>query len=278
MTNASSDKGGADAPAPVTRTVTGITRHSADCKDRDHGVDWPACRLSAVPWNWQAARTSPGRIRESQPCRRANRHARGAGLSAATPADLRPPLLLYVRGDVKILSPHGIAVVGTRPLAPYGSGMAERLSIDLVARTGWPSSAGMARGVDTAAHPGAIAAKGKTVAGVWYRSGRSVTEGEQPSRGTSPGLGRSAHLRIRAGYVCGTPELPDSQADHQRHVDRRSSGGSSRIQRHAHHSTLCPGAESRHLCRVRQRDQQEFVGPSILMKQGAKLTATWEDI
>jgi len=42
----------------------------------------------------------------------------------------------------------------------------------------------------------------------------------------------------------------------------------------AEYSTLCPGAESRHLCRVRQRDQQEFVGPNILMKQGAKLTAT----
>ena len=74
-----------------------------------------------------------------------------------------PPLVLYVRGDADILSQPGIAVVGTRHPTPYGSGMAERLTIDLAAR-GLIILSGMARGIDTAAHRGALAAKGKTVA------------------------------------------------------------------------------------------------------------------
>ena len=74
-----------------------------------------------------------------------------------------PPIVLYVRGDARVLSEQGIAVVGTRHLTPYGSGMAERLAIDLCAHSLIIIS-GMARGVDTAAHRGVIAAKGKTIA------------------------------------------------------------------------------------------------------------------
>jgi DNA processing protein len=74
-----------------------------------------------------------------------------------------PPLALYIRGNVEILAQPGIAVVGTRHPTPYGSGMAERLATDLAAQ-GLVILSGMARGVDTAAHRGALAAKGKTVA------------------------------------------------------------------------------------------------------------------
>src|SRR5690349_8851816 len=74
-----------------------------------------------------------------------------------------PPVVLYVRGDASVLSCPGIAMVGTRHPTPYGIGMAERLGCDLSAR-GLIIFSGMARGVDTFAHRGAIAAKGKTVA------------------------------------------------------------------------------------------------------------------
>jgi DNA processing protein len=74
-----------------------------------------------------------------------------------------PPLALYVRGSVEVLSHPGIAVVGTRHPTPYGSGMAERLSCDLAAR-GLVIISGMARGVDSCAHRGAVAAKAKTIA------------------------------------------------------------------------------------------------------------------
>jgi DNA processing protein len=64
---------------------------------------------------------------------------------------------------VEAISQPGIAVVGTRHPTPYGLGMAERLACDLAAR-GLVIFSGLARGVDAAAHRGAIAAKGKTVA------------------------------------------------------------------------------------------------------------------
>ncbi len=85
----------------------------------------------------------------------------------AYPTTLRqiydPPLILYMRGNLEALSRPGIAVVGTRHPTPYGTGMAERLACDLAAR-GLMIFSGLARGVDAAAHRGAIAAKGKTVA------------------------------------------------------------------------------------------------------------------
>src|SRR5215475_11327005 len=74
-----------------------------------------------------------------------------------------PPLVLYVRGNVEMLSRPGIAVIGTRHPTPYGIGMAERLACDLASR-GIVIISGMARGVDAAGHRGAINAKGKTVA------------------------------------------------------------------------------------------------------------------
>ena len=74
-----------------------------------------------------------------------------------------PPVILFVKGSVEVLAQPGIAMVGTRHPTPYGSGMAERLSTDLAAR-GLVIISGLARGIDTASHRGAVAAKGKTVA------------------------------------------------------------------------------------------------------------------
>ena len=76
-----------------------------------------------------------------------------------------PPAALWIRGDPALLARPGIAVVGTRHPTPYGAGMAELLSRDLANRR-LVILSGMARGVDTAAHKGAIDARGKTIA-VW---------------------------------------------------------------------------------------------------------------
>lgn len=73
------------------------------------------------------------------------------------------PLLLYVRGDVKVLSQYGVAMVGTRRPSAYGSSVAHRLAHDLAQRQ-LVIVSGMARGVDSASHRGALEAKGKTVA------------------------------------------------------------------------------------------------------------------
>src|SRR5205823_5910931 len=66
-----------------------------------------------------------------------------------------PPVALYVCG--------GAAIVGTRHPTPYGIGMAERLACDLASR-GLVIFSGLARGIDSAGHRGAINAKGKTAA------------------------------------------------------------------------------------------------------------------
>jgi DNA processing protein len=76
-----------------------------------------------------------------------------------------PPAVLWVRGDRSLLARPAIAVVGTRSPSPYGTGMAEMLSRDLAAHR-MVILSGMARGVDTAAHKGALSAAGQTVA-VW---------------------------------------------------------------------------------------------------------------
>ena len=74
-----------------------------------------------------------------------------------------PPILLYVRGRVELLKSLSLAIVGTRRPTPYGLAAAERLSTDL-AHAGLTIVSGMARGIDTAAHKGALQAGGDTVA------------------------------------------------------------------------------------------------------------------
>ncbi len=74
-----------------------------------------------------------------------------------------PPVLLFARGRLELLRPLHFAVVGTRRPTPYGTAVAERIAADLV-RAGLIIVSGMARGIDTAAHKGALAAGGDTIA------------------------------------------------------------------------------------------------------------------
>jgi DNA processing protein len=74
-----------------------------------------------------------------------------------------PPILLFARGRVELLQTLCLGVVGTRRPTPYGLAVAERLSGDL-AHAGLTIVSGMARGIDTAAHKGALARGGDTIA------------------------------------------------------------------------------------------------------------------
>jgi DNA processing protein len=78
------------------------------------------------------------------------------------PVDLPPPFLL-IRGDLRREDALGIAIVGSRRGSPYGLRTAERLGADLGGR-GVTVVSGLARGVDTAAHRGALDAGGRTLA------------------------------------------------------------------------------------------------------------------
>jgi DNA processing protein len=72
------------------------------------------------------------------------------------------PLYVYMKGDVRPEDRFAVAVVGTRTPTHYGTSMAESISSDL-ARMGITVVSGLARGVDTAAHKGALKAGGRTI-------------------------------------------------------------------------------------------------------------------
>ncbi|HEY3281599.1 MAG TPA: DNA-processing protein DprA [Armatimonadota bacterium] len=73
-----------------------------------------------------------------------------------------PPLMLYVRGSLTEADRFSVALVGSRRASIYGSGMAEKLARDL-AGSGFTVVSGLARGIDSAAHRGALQ-KGRTLA------------------------------------------------------------------------------------------------------------------
>ncbi|SHJ05387.1 DNA-processing protein DprA [Lutispora thermophila] len=74
-----------------------------------------------------------------------------------------PPPVIYVRGNIKDEDENAIAVVGSRKASDYGLKTAEKLGIEL-AEAGITVVSGMALGVDSAAHRGALKAGGRTIA------------------------------------------------------------------------------------------------------------------
>ncbi|MGI8436718.1 MAG: DNA-processing protein DprA [Chthoniobacterales bacterium] len=74
-----------------------------------------------------------------------------------------PPIVLYVWGELQDRDQHAIGVIGSRRTTHYGTESAKKLSYQL-AYAGLTVISGLARGIDTAAHQGALAAKGRTLA------------------------------------------------------------------------------------------------------------------
>ena len=188
-----------------------------------------------------------------------------------------PPLVLYVRGNLEALSRPGIAVVGTRHPTPYGIGMAERLSGDLAAR-GLIIFSGMARGVDTAAHRGTLKSKGKTVAVfgtgvdvIYPRENKKIAEGIVEMGGA-----------LVSEFPIGTFAAPQNFPIRNRIISGLSLGvlvveageySGTRI------TARCALEQSRELFAVPGNViSRNSWGPNTLIKQGAKLTATWEDV
>lgn len=85
----------------------------------------------------------------------------------AYPRNLRqtpdPPLYLYVKGSLRTEDDKAVAMVGTRSPTYYGKGITLHLASELAA-AGVTIVSGMARGIDTQAHKGALTAKGRTIA------------------------------------------------------------------------------------------------------------------
>src|SRR5256884_3820493 len=74
-----------------------------------------------------------------------------------------PPIVLYVWVELQERDQHAIGIIGARRTTHYGSEAAKKLAYQL-AYAGLTVISGLARGIDTAAHQGALAAKGRTIA------------------------------------------------------------------------------------------------------------------
>ena len=188
-----------------------------------------------------------------------------------------PPLVLYVRGNPEVLMQPGIAMVGTRHPTPYGSGMAERLACDLAAQ-GLVIISGMARGVDTASHRGAITAKGKTIA--VFGTGVDVIYPKENSRLSEQILALGGALM--AEFPLGTAAFPQNFPIRNRIISGMSIGvlvveaaeySGTRI------TARCALEQNRDVFAVPGNvTNKNSWGPNTLIKQGAKLVATWEDV
>lgn len=188
-----------------------------------------------------------------------------------------PPTLLWIRGNGQLLALPSIAVVGTRHPTPYGTGMAEMLSRDLAAR-GLTILSGMARGVDTAAHKGAIAAKKPTIA-IWGTGVDVIYPKENKSLAEQIIAGGGA---IISEYPLGTFPAPQNFPKRNRILSGMSVGvlvieaaeySGTRV------TARCAIEQNRDVYAVPGNvTSKNAWGPNTLIKQGAKLTATWEDV
>jgi DNA processing protein len=188
-----------------------------------------------------------------------------------------PPPLLYVRGDVSALNKHSISMVGTRRPTPYGNQVAERLGRDLAGR-GLTIVSGMARGVDSSAHHGACQATNGATVGVLgtgvdviYPKENKKLFGEVEKRGA-----------LISEFPLGTHPAPENFPIRNRIVAGMSLG-----------IIVVQGAQysgSLITARLGMEFGREVYGvpgnitvdisfaPNQLIKQGAKLVTSWEDV
>ena len=187
-----------------------------------------------------------------------------------------PPLALYVKGDAKALSSPAIAMVGTRRPTAYGSSVAHRLAEDLASRQALIVS-GLARGIDSASHRGALEGKGRTVAVLG--SGIDVIYPRE-NKHLAEKVAESGALITE--FPMGTGPLPENFPIRNRIISGISMG-----------VVIVEAAEySGSLITARlalEQNREVFAvpgpitsaqsfGPNLLIKQGAKLVDGWLDV
>ncbi|HVC46052.1 MAG TPA: DNA-processing protein DprA [Terracidiphilus sp.] len=188
-----------------------------------------------------------------------------------------PPPVLWVRGSVNLLTRPAIAIVGTRHPSPYGSGVAEMLARDLAARRLLVIS-GMARGIDTCAHKGALAARMPTVA-IWG-TGVDVIYPKENKKLAEEILATGG--AILSELPLGTFPAPQNFPRRNRILSGLSVGvlvveagenSGTRV------TARCAAEQNRDLFAVPGNvTNKNSWTPNTLIKQGAKLVATWEDV
>lgn len=112
-----------------------------------------------------------------------------------------PPNVLYVRGNPDLLNSPGLAMVGSRNATPQGIQTAENFAKALASR-GLSIISGLALGIDAAAHRGALAANGLTIAVIGTGADRLY-----PARNMALAQAIAAHGAIISEFPLGTPAL-----------------------------------------------------------------------
>ena len=188
-----------------------------------------------------------------------------------------PPPLLYVLGNVELLGKHLISIVGARRPTPYGNQMAERLGRDLAER-GLVVCSGLARGVDSCAHKGALSVMHGATIGV-LGCGIDVVYPKENKKIFAEMEQRGA---IISEFPMGTFAAPQNFPIRNRIIAGMSLG-----------VVVVEGAQySGSLITARLAmefgrevfgvpgnvTQLTSFGPNQLIKQGAKLVTSWEDV
>ncbi len=187
-----------------------------------------------------------------------------------------PPVVLFTRGNVELLQTVMFAVVGTRRPTPYGAAVAEKFSGDLT-RAGLTIVSGMARGVDTMAHRGALAAEGKTIAvlgcgvDIIYPSENRKIAAELAGKGL-----------LISEFPMGSVAFPQNFPIRNRIISGMSTG--LLVVEGAQYSGSAITAklaldQGRELFAVPGNVTSKMSwGPNLLIKQGAKLVQDWNDV
>ena len=187
-----------------------------------------------------------------------------------------PPLVLFARGKIELLRGTGFAVVGTRRPTPYGLAVAEKLSAEL-ARAGLTIVSGMARGIDTAAHRGALSADGSTIAvlgcgvDIVYPSENKKLAADIASKGL-----------LISEFPMGAVAFPQNFPIRNRIVSGISVG--LLVVEGAQYSGSAITAklaldQGRELFAIPGNITSKLSwGPNLLIKQGAKLVHDWNDV
>ncbi len=201
-------------------------------------------------------------------------------LDTQYPAPLRtipdPPPLLYVQGSLLETDRHAVAIVGTRKVSAAGRILAEELARDL-AEMGFTIVSGLARGVDAAAHRGALVGKGRTLAVMGCGLDRTYPADHRQLRETIE----------QHGAVLS--ELPLGAAPHGYHFPRRNriiSGLSmgvvvteAAIESGSLITARLAGEQGREVFAVPGFVKAEQSrGPNSLIKDGARLVESAKDI
>ena len=186
-----------------------------------------------------------------------------------------PPFVIYCAGNVDVLKGPAVSIVGTRKPTPYGRAVTEKLAEDLASR-GLVIVSGLARGIDSIAHWGALKG-GKTLAvlgsgleNIYPRENKSLFEkikdkgaviSEFPLKAPPLGFHFPIRNRIISGLSLALVVVEAAQ--------RSGSLISARLALEQNREVMAvPGAVTSDFSQ----------GTNWLIKTGAKLVETWEDV